>query len=205
MKLKSAVTGLALSLALLSSSSAFANINECSDGICKIPSQPNSGSQFFQTDLEEESSYDDLPSVKDLVAIPVQGQFWPVNGIITGTFGTWRGGKRYGHVHAGVDIAASHGAPIVAPLSGTVSFVGRKGGYGQTVIIDHGNGISTLYGHNSAIHVAEGDHVRKGEEIANVGSTGHSTGPHLHYEVRLEGKPVNPLAWTDKLQKKSNL
>ncbi len=99
--------------------------------------------------------------------------------------------KPSGH-HDGYDLAAAMGTPIRASKAGKVSFAGRKGGYGNAVILSHPGGWSTLYGHASRLAVAVGQEVEAGAIVAYVGSTGHSTGPHLHYELRLNGKPVNP-------------
>ncbi len=98
----------------------------------------------------------------------------------------------YRRFHAGLDFAASYGSTIRAADSGTVIFAGWYGGYGRAVIIDHGNGITTLYGHTSELYVADGQAVERGQAIAAVGSTGLSTGPHLHFEVRRNGTPVDP-------------
>lgn len=98
----------------------------------------------------------------------------------------------YRRFHAGLDFGASYGSTIRAADSGTVIFAGWYGGYGRAVIIDHGNGITTLYGHSSELYVADGQAVERGQAIAAVGSTGLSTGPHLHFEVRRNGTPVNP-------------
>jgi murein DD-endopeptidase MepM/ murein hydrolase activator NlpD len=113
---------------------------------------------------------------------------WPTRGFITSPFGKKRG-NRY---HEGMDIAGPTGTPIVAPGDGHVTFTGYKGGYGNTVKIDHGYGITTVYAHCSRIFVQDGDRVKRGEVVAAVGNTGSSTGPHLHYEVHLDGVPVNP-------------
>jgi murein DD-endopeptidase MepM/ murein hydrolase activator NlpD len=95
-------------------------------------------------------------------------------------------------MHAGVDMAGAHGEPIYAAASGTVLQAGRSGGYGNLVELSHGKGIDTRYGHLSAILVKPGDHVEKGQLIGRMGSTGRSTGTHLHYEVRVDGQAVNP-------------
>jgi murein DD-endopeptidase MepM/ murein hydrolase activator NlpD len=94
--------------------------------------------------------------------------------------------------HTGVDLRGQEGTPILAAADGVVRSAGTRGGYGNAVEIDHGNGVSTLYGHASELGVKPGDHVEKGQEIGEVGMTGRATGPHLHFEVRVEGKPVDP-------------
>nr|WP_211232381.1 M23 family metallopeptidase [Thermoanaerobacter thermocopriae] len=123
---------------------------------------------------------------------------WPVpsSSVITSPFGTRYHPilKQY-RTHTGIDIAAQTEASILAAADGQVIFAGYYGGYGYAVIIDHGDGISTLYGHNSALLVKEGDTVKRGQVIAKAGSTGLSTGPHLHFEVRKNGVPVNPMDW----------
>jgi len=101
-------------------------------------------------------------------------------------------------VHTGDDLAASYGTAFHAAKSGTVLYAGWKTGYGNTIIIDHGGGVSTLYGHASKLAVSAGQHVNAGQYIGNVGSTGWSTGPHLHFEVRKNGSPVNPLPYLRK-------
>jgi murein DD-endopeptidase MepM/ murein hydrolase activator NlpD len=95
-------------------------------------------------------------------------------------------------LHAGVDLAADPGTPVRAPAPGMVIFSGNREGYGKVIVINHGYGISTLFAHLSKFFVNSGDHVKRGEIISEVGSTGHSTGPHLHYEIRKNGIPVNP-------------
>jgi murein DD-endopeptidase MepM/ murein hydrolase activator NlpD len=99
--------------------------------------------------------------------------------------------KKYRY-HSGVDIAAPKGTPIVAADNGVVIFSGVKGGYGRTVMIDHGLGYSSVYGHTSVLLVSKGQKVKQGQRIALVGSTGLSTGPHLHFEIRKSGVPQNP-------------
>ena len=121
------------------------------------------------------------------------GMIWPVSGSITSPFG-WRthpifGTKRF---HSGLDIGADYGTPIRAAKSGTVSHAGWIGGYGNTVMIEHGGGIVTLYGHNQSLNVSVGQQVSQGDVVAYCGSTGNSTGPHCHFEVRLNGEPVSP-------------
>jgi len=118
---------------------------------------------------------------------------WPVRGIITSRFG-WRRspigwGREY---HKGLDIAGRYGIPIVATGEGRVTSAGWKGNYGRTVIIKHNYGFTTLYGHCSRLAVSVGQQVKKGQVIGYVGSTGRSTGPHVHYEVHVNGRPVDP-------------
>lgn len=118
---------------------------------------------------------------------------WPVEGQVTGSFGEridpFNG---EGAFHSGVDIGSSYGHPIIAPADGVVTLTETMGGYGKTIMINHGNGISTRYGHLSGFAVTAGQHVQRGEVIGYVGESGRSTGPHLHYEVRINDTPVNP-------------
>ncbi len=119
---------------------------------------------------------------------------FPTAGSITSRFGSrFHPVLGYNRFHAGVDFGASYGTGIVAADSGTVIFSGWYGGYGNSVIVDHGGGLTTLYAHASRLNVSEGQAVSKGQSIAAVGSTGLSTGPHLHFEVRRNGSPVDPL------------
>ncbi len=122
---------------------------------------------------------------------------WPVRGYITDGFGMRRNPFGGGGVesHGGLDIATNHGTAIDATADGIVIFAGMYGGYGNVVVIDHGYGVTTRYGHMSRIDVAVGQHVTRSKVIGAVGSTGRSTAPHCHYEVRLHDRPVNPLSY----------
>ena len=117
---------------------------------------------------------------------------WPAAGFVSSPYGLRFDGTEF---HQGIDIAADMGAPIVATADGVVTAAGWNGGYGNMVDVDHGGGIVTRYGHASALAVTVGQQVRRGEVIAYVGSTGRSTGPHVHYEVRVDGQPVNPAGY----------
>jgi murein DD-endopeptidase MepM/ murein hydrolase activator NlpD len=120
----------------------------------------------------------------------------PVSGPVTSTFGP-RVHPIFGNVriHAGVDFGVATGASIRAAGDGVVVIAGPYGGYGNATVIDHGNALATLYGHQSAILVSPGDHVRRGQVIGRVGCSGYCTGPHLHFEVRVYGTPVDPLRY----------
>jgi murein DD-endopeptidase MepM/ murein hydrolase activator NlpD len=118
---------------------------------------------------------------------------WPARGWVTSDFGSRLDPYTADRVmHQGLDIAAPHGKEVFAPSDGTVVFAGLEGGYGNVIVIDHGYGIKTRYGHLAKILVKSGEKVKRGAKIAAVGNTGRSTGPHLHYEVRVNGIPQNP-------------
>jgi len=119
-----------------------------------------------------------------------QGLIWPVSGPVTSPFG-----YRWGRLHAGIDIGVPYGTPIHAAASGTVVLAGWTGGYGNYTCIDHGGGLATCYGHQSAYAVSGGAQVSQGQVIGYVGNTGHSFGAHLHFEVRIHGNPVDPLGY----------
>lgn len=121
----------------------------------------------------------------------------PVEGWITSSFGFRRSPYSGTYrMHYGIDIASPYGSSVKAPADGKVLLADYKGGYGRKVILDHGFGVSTVYAHASRLFVKEGDLVKRGDAIATVGSTGASTGPHLHYEVHVDGIPSDPLKFT---------
>jgi len=123
-------------------------------------------------------------------AASAAGFVWPVHGVITSGFG-WR----WGRMHEGVDLAISTGTPVVAAKAGVVIVAGWMGGYGNLVVVDHGGGVATAYGHNTSVTVGVGQQVEQGQLIAYSGSTGHSTGPHVHFEVRINGGAVDPMGY----------
>jgi len=118
------------------------------------------------------------------------GLIWPCDGVVVSGFG-----MRWGRMHEGIDIGCAYGTPNGAAASGTVIYAGWLGGYGNLVVVDHGNGLSTAYAHASSILVSVGQSVSQGQTVSLVGSTGHSTGPHLHFEVRVNGVAVDPLPY----------
>lgn len=139
-----------------------------------------------------------LQSLERQSSMPSQGGtgrfIWPVTGPITSYVG-WRTHPVFGttRYHSGMDIAVDTGTPVKAADNGTVVYSGWMGGYGYAVMINHGNGLVTIYGHNSRLLVSEGQSVSQGDVIAKSGSTGWSTGPHVHFEARLHGEVVDPL------------
>ena len=134
--------------------------------------------EYFE---EKRSLYASTPSV------------WPVRGWVSSPFGG-RTSPLTGKMqfHEGIDIAAQTGTPVIAPADGMVIKAGFEEGFGNMVELSHGYGIKTIYGHNSQLNVAPGQHVKRGDVIAYVGDSGSSTGPHLHYQVKLNGLSVNP-------------
>ncbi len=125
-----------------------------------------------------------------LAALPSR---WPIRGPVNSEFGRrlspWAQGAEY---HSGIDIGAPIGSPVTAPAPGLVVFAGRQAEYGITLIIDHGNDTKSLYGHLSRLNVSADQRVRRGDLVALTGNTGRSSGPHLHYEIQVNGQPVNP-------------
>lgn len=129
-------------------------------------------------------------SVAPVPAPSASGFAWPVSGPVTSGFG-----PRWGRMHEGIDIAVPSGTPVGASAAGTVIHAGWLGGYGNLVVVDHGNGISTAYAHNTSYAVAVGQQVAQGQVLAYSGSTGNSSGPHVHFEVRVNGAAVDPLGY----------
>lgn len=132
-------------------------------------------------------------TMADWVRANAAPNLWPVEGPVTGSFGEridpFNG---EGAFHSGVDIGSIYGQPVIAPADGVVMFADFMGGYGRAVILDHGHGISTRYGHLANFAVITSQHIHRGDTIGYVGLSGRSTGPHLHYEVRINDTPVNP-------------
>lgn len=150
-------------------------------------------------DLEAESRKleEELAKSRWRAGRPGVGELlWPTNGRAGSGYG-WRVHPIYGtrRMHTGVDIAGPYGQPIIAAAEGLVIHAGWRGGYGLAVVIDHGGGLATLYAHQSSINVAEGQVVTAGQKVGSIGSTGQSTGPHLHFEVRVNGVPKDPMQW----------
>ena len=158
------------------------NVDEVNEETIKLAKQELTDS--LREELEEKQEIDSR-TVNGIYLAVV-----PVTGRITSRFGAVESIRD--HTHKGIDIAATRGTPILATASGKVSFAGWSSGYGYLVKIDHGSGVETYYGHCSKLYVSAGDTVEAGDKIAAVGSTGNSTGNHLHFEIRLNGKQVNP-------------
>ena len=174
---------------------------------------PGSGSWSAPSGSVQFDFANGLPIIPSAGSIPAPGSFpfdpslvggsgaadsripsiWPTTGVVTSPYGLRWGGTDF---HPGMDIANDMGTPIVATADGVVDYAGwNSGGYGNMVDIDHGNGIMTRYGHASQVVVSTGQHVKRGQLIAYMGSTGFSTGPHVHYEVHVNGQRVNPISY----------
>ena len=133
------------------------------------------------------------PSIADLTSTPT---LWPVIGHLTGTFGQRMDPfSGEGAFHTGVDISSQYGDAVRVSADGVVIEANERGGYGRLVVVDHGFGVTTYYGHLSGFSVMAGQQVKRGDPIGNVGVSGRSTGPHVHYEVRINGAPVNPMRY----------
>jgi murein DD-endopeptidase MepM/ murein hydrolase activator NlpD len=138
----------------------------------------------------ERARAEGAPAAASTSVPSASGFVWPVSGPVTSPFGL-----RWGRMHEGIDIAAPAGAPVRAVAAGQVIYAGWMGGYGNLVVVDHGGGLATAYAHLSAIDVSVGTSVEQGQALGAVGSTGHSFGPHLHFEVRIGGRAVDPLGY----------
>ncbi|HVW79300.1 MAG TPA: M23 family metallopeptidase [Alloacidobacterium sp.] len=149
-----------------------------------------SGQVYQQLNLSSRHPFGGLDDTLNLANAP---SLWPVVGPVTSSFGEREDPfNGEGAFHAGIDISSHFGEPVRATADGTVETAGRATGYGREIVIDHGYGVKTLYGHLSGFAVTEGQQVTRGQIIGYVGTTGRSTGPHLHYEVRIRNTPVNP-------------
>ena len=156
----------------------------------------NAGGPFIEDEDDPDAAELDnrlkvIQTTSNPAALPAM---WAHEGKINNEFGFRRspfGGRNY-EFHAGLDIDGERGDEVIAPAMGTVTEAGWKGGYGQMIEIDHGNGLSTRYGHLSKIDVEVGQPITRGQQIGLIGSTGRSTGPHLHFELRIGEKPINP-------------
>jgi murein DD-endopeptidase MepM/ murein hydrolase activator NlpD len=132
-------------------------------------------------------------STSDWLRAAAAPTLWPVQGAVTGSFGQRSDPfSGEGAFHRGVDISTEYGTPVISPANGIVRYADLMNGYGRSVVIDHGNSITTLYGHLSGFAVTAGQTIRRGDTLGYVGLSGRSTGPHLHYEVRIGNTPVNP-------------
>jgi murein DD-endopeptidase MepM/ murein hydrolase activator NlpD len=154
----------------------------------KLSSLETEAARQEQSLRELQEYFDDQRSL--LASTP---SIWPTRGWVTSDFGSrldpYTAERK---MHHGMDIATPHGHPIYTPSDGTVVFLGTEGAYGKVLVVDHGYGVKTRYAHLSEFHVRLGDRVKRGDKVAAVGNTGRSTGPHLHYEVRVNGIPENP-------------
>jgi murein DD-endopeptidase MepM/ murein hydrolase activator NlpD len=164
--------------------SEAAYLNEV-DGLAQVSAQLGAQIQAAQARAAASGS-----SYSSGSGVSSHGLIWPVQGPVTSPFG-----MRWGRMHEGIDIGVPYGTPIHAAASGTVIYAGWMSGYGNLTVIDHGNGLATAYGHQSSIAVSNGQTVGQGDTIGYVGCTGHCFGPHLHFEVRVNGQPVDPLGY----------
>jgi murein DD-endopeptidase MepM/ murein hydrolase activator NlpD len=144
--------------------------------------------KIAQSEKEAAGAASSAPSSSE--PVPSSGFIWPVSGPITSPFG-----MRWGTLHPGIDIGVPSGTPVHAAASGTVIWCGWMSGYGNLVMIDHHNGLVTLYGHNTSVAVSCDENVSQGQVISYSGCTGFCTGPHVHFEVRVHGTPVDPLGY----------
>jgi len=180
--------------------------DQSSASLAKQPNPPAAGSAVPTNGFEifrPVTAYAELKSISGeavLIERTTMPSIWPLTGRLTDSFGERRNPFRWqsSEFHPGQDIAAPKGTPVSVTADGTVVFAGCKKGYGRIVIVGHANDFSTRYGHLSLIETAVGTLVKRGEEIGLVGSTGRSTGAHLHYEVRVGQQPVDPIDYLPK-------
>ncbi|MDF2841395.1 MAG: hypothetical protein K0Q99_2167, partial [Clostridia bacterium] len=157
--------------------------------IVKINGIEDSRNVLTEKVIKEPKTQILIKGTKELPPKKGTGTFkMPTRGYLSSRFGS-----RWGSVHEGIDLAAPIGTAVNAADGGVVTWVGTRGAYGKLIMVDHGAGYVTYYGHLSKYSVSKGDKVYKGQKIGAVGNTGRSTGPHLHFEIRKNGKPVNPL------------
>lgn len=176
-------------------------ISQKRSAVARIDSRKKELKQAIAENVRESAQIASLLQAASMArsgtAVAGSGQLlWPAVGPVTSPFG-WRISPITGlrEFHTGIDIGAPYGATVSAADAGTVEFAGTMSGYGNVVVIDHGGGMATLYGHLSAFGVSAGQSVGRGAPIANVGCTGYCTGPHLHFEVRISGQPVDPMPY----------
>jgi murein DD-endopeptidase MepM/ murein hydrolase activator NlpD len=144
-----------------------------------------------RVELRMQESYNYYEDQKSLLASTPS--VWPTRGWVTSDFGNRLDPYTAERImHKGLDIATAHGSPVIAPSDGTILFSGMEGGYGKVLVLDHGYGVKTRFAHLSELMARAGERVKRGQKIGAVGNTGRSTGPHLHYEVRVNGMPENP-------------
>lgn len=163
-----------------------------------IPLDAATALEFKTRNLEQQ-----LRTYEIMMQRAVTPSIWPVgDGRLTDGFGDRHNpfGGYGSEFHAGQDIATNYGTPVVATANGVVAFAGAQSGYGQVVVIDHGGGLTTRYGHLSHIDVEMGQNIKRGELVGKVGSTGRSTGPHVHYEIRINDEPIDPIPYLPGLE-----
>ena len=167
-----------------------ANDSPRGEGGPALPMNSAAAIEYRTDNLEQELRAFET-ALRERAMIP---SIWPVKGDLESGFGGRRnpfGGSSF-EFHTGQDIDALYGTPVMAAANGTVTFAGWQNGYGQLVVIDHGDGLTTRYGHLSEIDAVVNQPITRGTLLGHVGSTGRSTGPHLHYEIRIDDKPINP-------------
>src|SRR5205085_9103992 len=154
-----------------------------------IPLDAATALEFKTRNIEQQ-----LRTYEIIMQRAVTPSIWPVDGRLTDGFGDRHNpfGGYSSEFHTGQDIATNYGTPVTATANGVVTFTGFQNGYGQLVVIDHGGGLTTRYGHLSHIDANLGQNITRGDVVGRVGSSGRSTGPHLHYEIRINDEPVDP-------------